>query len=324
MRKIYLVPIACILIFSVFWGYSRHQHAKELPSKTNPLHFYSPQTNDHLQRVLLNAISKAENSIWIRIYGMTDKKVIELINSKAELGLDISISYDAKASKSLKNRLSKKITTFAYKGRGILHQKLCIIDKSDIWFGSTNFTSKSLLMHDNLLIGLYDPILAKHLLEQKSSSYQSFLSELYTFHLLPCDCIDELIEYIGQAKHSMKIAMFTWTNQRLLKAIIEAKHRGVDISVVGDRSAIKGVSKHVFASLIEEGISVHIQKGLPLMHHKFLLIDNSLLLTGSANWTKAAFGKNKELLFIYPLRNKKEKKYFKKFWKALWNDTFIP
>ena len=116
--------------------------------------------------------------------------------------------------------------------------------------------------------------------------------------------------------------MFTWTNQKLLEATLRAKARGVHLMVVCDQSTISGSGKKISKGLKEAKVPLHTQKSLALMHHKFLLIDDEILITGSANWTKAAFEKNDEHVFIYSLKNKEEYAYFKTFWNHLWNDTF--
>jgi phosphatidylserine/phosphatidylglycerophosphate/cardiolipin synthase-like enzyme len=54
------------------------------------------------------------------------------------------------------------------------------------------------------------------------------------------------------------------------------------------------------------------------MHHKFALLDNELVLTGSYNWTLASEEQNYENLLI--LRDPEHIKIYREEFEALWAD----
>ena len=51
-------------------------------------------------------------------------------------------------------------------------------------------------------------------------------------------------------------------------------------------------------SLERVGIPVRLDRTAAHMHHKFLIVDNALLLTGSYNWTKSAAQSNHENVLV--------------------------
>ncbi|NCO23952.1 MAG: hypothetical protein GW897_02405, partial [bacterium] len=69
------------------------------------------------------------------------------------------------------------------------------------------------------------------------------------------------------------------------------------VRVYLDRSQIESTYS-VSRLLVQKGIKVRISTNNYIMHHKFAIIDNRLLLTGSYNWTFAANNKNEENLMI--------------------------
>lgn len=105
--------------------------------------------------------------------------------------------------------------------------------------------------------------------------------------------IDERIaEDISLAQESIQLAMYDFTNEKLLDALIQAHQRGVNVRVVTDDSTIES---DCYQSLIAEGVAVvDDQNTQSLMHNKFLLIDNHILWMGSTNFTYYAFYRNNE------------------------------
>lgn len=128
----------------------------------------------------------------------------------------------------------------------------------------------------------------------------------------------EIIKEINNSRESIDIAIFDFTSEKIKSYLEEAANRGVEIRIVADiRQA--GGSYSVVNSL-SEGIVVKIINGKSggVMHHKFAIFDESLLLTGSYNWTKNAEERNLEnAIFI---RNKEIVKQYQKEFDAIWRD----
>jgi len=106
-----------------------------------------------------------------------------------------------------------------------------------------------------------------------------------------------IIKNINQAETYINIAMYTFTDQEIALSLANAQKRGVKVRVYLDRSQIESTYS-VSRLLVQKGIKVRISTNNYIMHHKFAIIDNRLLLTGSYNWTFAANNKNEENLMV--------------------------
>jgi len=106
-----------------------------------------------------------------------------------------------------------------------------------------------------------------------------------------------IIKNINQAETYINIAMYTFTDQEIALSLANAQKRGVKVRVYLDRSQIESTYS-VSRLLVQKGIKVRISSNNYIMHHKFAIIDNRLLLTGSYNWTFAANNKNEENLMV--------------------------
>ena len=123
-----------------------------------------------------------------------------------------------------------------------------------------------------------------------------------------------LINLISKTKTSLDIAMFTINNIKIASEIKNIFSRGIKLRILSDSECIKMPSSNVY-SLAALGISVKI------MHHKFCVIDKSVVVTGSFNWTDQAVNHNQEnLLFI---ENKELAAKYSNEFEKLWNDFEI-
>ena len=130
-----------------------------------------------------------------------------------------------------------------------------------------------------------------------------------------------LINLISKAKTSLDIAMFTINNVKIASEIKNIFSRGVKLRILSDSECIKMPSSNVY-SLAATGISVKIDDSVRYhMHHKFCVIDKSVVITGSFNWTDQAVNHNQEnLLFI---ENKELALKYSNEFEKLWNDFEI-
>ena len=104
-----------------------------------------------------------------------------------------------------------------------------------------------------------------------------------------------IIKNINQAEAFINIAMYVFTDKEIAASLKNAQNKGVKVRVYLDKSQIDSkYSQSRF--LVQKGIKVRISTNNYIMHHKFAIIDNYLLLTGSYNWTFSANKRNDENL----------------------------
>ncbi|KAM0728797.1 Mitochondrial cardiolipin hydrolase [Formica fusca] len=106
-----------------------------------------------------------------------------------------------------------------------------------------------------------------------------------------------IINYLDSATDTLDICMYFFTCLPLVKAIINAHKRGVVVRIVLDESMTQNDGSQTMC-FYKEGIKPKFKQLDVLMHHKFVIIDNNILITGSTNWTMAAFFGNFENLMV--------------------------
>ena len=130
-----------------------------------------------------------------------------------------------------------------------------------------------------------------------------------------------IIKNIDDSKEFINIAMYTFTDREIAQAIIRAKDRGVNIKIYLDRSQVNAEyskSRYFINNGIEEGI--RISSNNYIMHNKFAVIDNEIVITGSYNWTASAGERNDENLLIIDDKNIIEK--YQNQFNNLWNNKY--
>ena len=107
----------------------------------------------------------------------------------------------------------------------------------------------------------------------------------------------EIIKNINQAEAFINIAMYIFTDREIALPLVKAHERGVKVRLYLDKDQVDyQYSQSRF--LVQKGIKTRISTNNYIMHNKFAIIDNRLLLTGSYNWTFSANNRNDENLMV--------------------------
>ena len=110
-------------------------------------------------------------------------------------------------------------------------------------------------------------------------------------------CQESIVSEISKAEKTIDIAMYYLTSREIVQELVKAKERSVVIRIFLDQSQEN--SKYAKSRyLAKRGIEIRFYVGAGLMHNKFAVIDNKVLITGSFNWTATAQEKNQENLLI--------------------------
>jgi phospholipase D len=113
----------------------------------------------------------------------------------------------------------------------------------------------------------------------------------------PSGCTAIIVKAISSAKESIYVQAYGMSSAPIVKALINAKARGVAVEILLDKSNLKqGYSK--INELHESGIIVGIDRIAGIAHNKVIIIDHEKVITGSFNFTAAAETRNAENVII--------------------------
>lgn len=126
---------------------------------------------------------------------------------------------------------------------------------------------------------------------------------------------DYIIKFIDKTKHTLDVAVYSLTHDKIAEALIKAKDRGVKIRLLTDALQAKGANSD--DELLElSGVNIRRDTQSGLMHHKFAISDNKALGFGSFNWTVNADTRNAENWNVCRIKYAIEsyQKEFEKIW----------
>ena len=104
---------------------------------------------------------------------------------------------------------------------------------------------------------------------------------------------------IDHAQHSIRLAAYSFTSADVVRHLIDAKRRGVDVAVIVDEKNNlvedrSGRARAALNLLVSAGIPTRTINVYPSFHDKSMVIDGKDVETGSFNFSGAAATKNSE------------------------------
>ena len=103
-------------------------------------------------------------------------------------------------------------------------------------------------------------------------------------------------------KKTLDIAIFSLTLDSIAEAILEAFQRGIKVRMIADDECAKNKGSNV-KLIASVGIPCKTDNAVYHMHHKFAVLDGSVVIMGSFNWTGQAVKYNQENIFFYEDKN---------------------
>lgn len=109
------------------------------------------------------------------------------------------------------------------------------------------------------------------------------------------DIQSSIIKELDNAQVSISLAMAWFTNKTLLEKLKEKQEQGIKVEIVVFDDGVN--AKHGVDLQDFDFVKVRAERG-GIMHHKFCVIDNQTVITGSYNWSDNAEYKNDENISI--------------------------
>lgn len=199
---------------------------------------------------------------------------------------------------------------------GLMHNKFTIIDQREVFSGSMNYTLNGAYRSDNNLIHLQSADLAQDYLvefEEMFIDHQFGADSLANtplpilevegtqieVYFSPDDgTLERLLELVQGARQSVYFLAYSFTDDELAAALINAHDSGLQVAGVLDKAQALSNTGGEYQHLLDRGIDVRLDGNSRSMHHKVIIIDQEIVVTGSYNFSKSAKTRNDENTLI--------------------------
>jgi phosphatidylserine/phosphatidylglycerophosphate/cardiolipin synthase-like enzyme len=111
-----------------------------------------------------------------------------------------------------------------------------------------------------------------------------------------------IVGRIGQARRSVQMQAYLFTDRAIANALVSARRRGLEVEVIGDAGQHANGGLPHLKALDRAGAKVWLDGGHAAAHDKVIILDGALpeatVITGSYNFTRAAQQANAENVVV--------------------------
>lgn len=291
---------------------------------TDPLTVNDPaQWQNSVEGRLIEKIGAAQVSIHIAAFEFGLTPVAEALIAAKQRGVDVrwvtddenGIEADEEPDRGQFRMLQDAgIEVIADDRSALMHNKFIVFDGQTVWTGSTNLTESGVFLQNNNVIVLHAPEVA--------AIYEREFEEMWNGQFGPKspstadqqaalvngttvqvyfspedDVLNRIIPMVGNAQSSIRFMAFSFTDYPLAKTMIDRFAAGVSVAGVYEKtgSETEGAELRTFFCA---RVPVR-QDGNPrFLHHKVIVVDQRLVISGSFNFSNNATDNNDENVII--------------------------
>ncbi len=285
---------------------------------TNPQSPLAAQLTGGIDAPLAAAIDSARLSVDVAVYSLSLNSVRDALINAHRRGVRVRVVMESdNLDRADPQRLKDAgIPVLGDRREGLMHNKFAVIDGAEVWFGSMNFTDSGAYKDNNHLIRVRSRELAadyeKEFEEMFSQDLfgQNVLSETpyprvtiedaaLDVYFSPDDGVQaNLLNLLYNVEQSVYFLAFSFTADEIGAALRELTKHGVKTAGVMEEEQIKSNAGTEFDLFRQAKMDVRADGNEGQMHHKVMVIDESVVVTGSYNFTNSAETRNDENLVV--------------------------
>ena len=285
---------------------------------TDPESPLSSQETGGLDGPLVASIDAARLTVDVAVYSMSLRTVRDALIRAHERGVEVRVvmesdNLDGSAPQAL---IDAGIPILGDRREGLMHDKFVVIDRSEVWLGSMNFTYSGTYDDNNQLLLIRSVKMAENYTIEFEEMFiddqfgQDVVAEtpnpmfkiedtLVETYFSPDDGVaDHIIEILDAAESSIRFMAFSFTTDEFGEAILAQADNGLTITEVMEEQQVKSNIGTEYDLFKQAGLDVLLDGNKGQMHHKTMIVDDSIVITGSYNFSRSAETRNDENLVI--------------------------
>lgn len=286
---------------------------------TNPLSPMAKQKTGGPDGPLVSAIDAARVSVDAAIYSLSLDSARNAFIRAHNRGVQVRLvmESDNMDNFDVQKVIDAGIPVLGDRHQGLMHNKFVVIDNAEVWTGSMNLTDSGTYGDNNNFIRIHSAKMAEDYTHEFN---QMFVDDKFgpdkvsgtpnprvTIDGVPIDVyfspedhiVDSLLDLVNGAQQSIYFLAYSFTSDPLGEAIRSRAAAGVTVEGVMDHSQVNSNVGTEFDPFRQAGLDVRRDGNqFGLMHHKVMVIDSSIVVTGSYNFTDSAEKRNDENLIV--------------------------
>ncbi len=254
---------------------------------------------------VLDALNNSKQSIWMEIYLLSDKGVLQALKDARSRGVDVRIlleehpfggsgSIKAVLDELNRSNISVRPSSPAFR---LTHEKGIVIDQKTALIMTLNQDFSAFNSNREFGIIDTDPEDVSEVAKVFEDDWDRTTPNLTDSRLVwsPVNSRQRILGLIDSAKHTLRIENEEMQDNQTEDHLIAAASKGVDVEVVmspgqtGKDANAPGLKK-----IEVGGVKVNLVKS-PYIHAKIIVADNSTAFVGSENFSPTSLDRNREL-----------------------------
>lgn len=270
-----------------------------------------------LDEELVDLINGAKDSIYVAVFELDLQNVTDALISAHNRGIQVRLVYDDEhcdEDGKVKQLVEAGIPAIPDERSALMHNKFFVIDGEIVWTGSLNITVNGAYRNNNNVIVIRSTELAENYLAEFDEMFAGDFgptspsgvlfptvsisgNHISAYFSPEDDPLDTLVGIVSSAENSIHFMAFSFTSDELGQAMVDNIALGIKVhGLFETRGANTEYSE--CNRLLSFGADVRLDGNPRTMHHKVIIIDGAIVVTGSFNFSANAAESNDENLLI--------------------------
>ena len=306
---------------------------------TDPANPLSAQGTGGVDNPIVKAIDNAKLSIDVAAYSLSLNSVRYALINAHDRGVTVRMVMESTNMERSDPQalIAAGIPIIGDERQGLMHDKFIVIDKSEVWLGSMNFTDSGTYEDNNNLLRILSTKIAENYSVEFNEMFDGNLfgpdtvaetpnpsitidgTQVDTYFSPDDGVISKIANVLNSAKKSIYFLAFSFTSNDLGEIVRQKNEAGLTVQGVMDTEQVKSNQGTEYDPFLQAGLDVRIDGIDGLMHHKVFIVDEKIVVLGSYNFSQAAEERNDENIHI--IYNEAIAQQFIKEFKRVWNLT---
>jgi phosphatidylserine/phosphatidylglycerophosphate/cardiolipin synthase-like enzyme len=268
---------------------------------------------------MVASIDAARLTIDVAVYSMSLRTIRDALIRAHERGVQVRIVMESdNIDRSVPQALIEAgIPILGDRREGLMHDKFIVIDRSEVWLGSMNFTYSGTYEDNNQLFLIRSTKMAENYTKEFEEMY---LDDMFGDNIVPetpnpeididgtsievyfspdDGVADHIYEILTDAQESIYFLAFSFTTDEFGEAIRMQAENGLTIAGVMEEQQVNSNIGTEYDFFKQAGLDVFLDGNEGQMHHKTMIVDGEIVITGSYNFSRSAEIRNDENVVIF-------------------------